>query len=70
MSDNVKQPRHYQGDGMECFDALRGMLGKKGFSAFCRGNVLKYVWRAEKKNGREDLLKARQYLDILIEEGK
>jgi len=33
---------------------------------FCEGNVVKYVTRWTYKNGVEDLLKARQYLDFLI----
>lgn len=31
-------------------------------------NVIKYVFRHAKKNGVEDLRKARHYLDMLIEE--
>jgi hypothetical protein len=30
-------------------------------------NIVKYVSRYENKNGLEDLLKARKYLDMLIE---
>ena len=33
---------------------------------YVEGNVIKYVMRFRDKNGLEDLLKARQYLDILI----
>ena len=32
------------------------------------GNVVKYILRFQKKNGIEDLKKARKYLDWLIEE--
>lgn len=32
------------------------------------GNIIKYVCRFKHKNGVEDLLKARQYIDILLEE--
>lgn len=35
---------------------------------YCEGNVVKYISRYKNKNGMEDLLKARQYLDFLIEE--
>jgi hypothetical protein len=35
---------------------------------FCEGNVVKYVCRYKNKNGVEDLEKARQYIDFLIEE--
>ena len=34
---------------------------------FFEGNVIKYVTRWRHKNGIEDLLKAKQYLDKLIE---
>lgn len=34
---------------------------------FYRGNILKYVTRYDRKNGLEDLGKARWYLDKLIE---
>lgn len=32
------------------------------------GNVIKYVCRHDHKNGLEDLLKAKRYIDIMIEE--
>ena len=35
---------------------------------FCEGNIIKYVSRWRLKNGREDLLKAKHYIDILLEE--
>lgn len=34
---------------------------------FCQSNVVKYIFRYKTKNGREDLLKARHYIDILLE---
>lgn len=34
---------------------------------FLQGNVVKYVTRFRAKNGKQDLLKARHYLDLLIE---
>lgn len=35
---------------------------------FLEGNIIKYVSRYKEKNGHEDLLKARHYLDKLIEQ--
>lgn len=35
---------------------------------FCEGNVIKYVTRWRNKGGIEDLRKARQYIEFLIEE--
>ncbi len=37
-----------------------------GDIGFCEGNVIKYVTRWRKKNGLEDLYKAKTYLDRLI----
>ena len=34
---------------------------------FCEGAVIKYVSRWRNKNGVEDLLKARHFIDLLIE---
>lgn len=34
---------------------------------FCEGNVVKYVSRWRQKNGISDLLKAKHYLELLIE---
>ena len=53
--DNVNKPSHYQLDcGVESIKIIEKILGKEGFVAFCLGNVLKYLIRAEKKNGKED----------------
>jgi len=34
---------------------------------YLEGNIVKYISRYKKKNGLEDLYKAQQYLDKLIE---
>lgn len=34
---------------------------------YCEGNVIKYVCRHKFKNGKEDLLKAIHYIEMLIE---
>ena len=70
VHDVVSHPSHYMGEGgMECMDAMKGMLSKEEFSAVLRANVLKYIWRYNKKGTPvEDLKKAQQYLSLLIEE--
>lgn len=67
-NDAIKQPNHYTFGGVECIDALRASMSKEAFCGFCKGNVLKYLWRYEHKNKVEDLRKAMQYLTWLIEE--
>lgn len=67
--DNIKSPNHYKLSGLkvESIDVVKAVLGRDGFSAFCHGNVLKYLIRARKKNGVEDLKKAKVYLEWMIE---
>lgn len=67
MTEAVSHPSHYTQGGIECIDAIRASLGSKDFASYCKGNVLKYLWRYRHKNGVEDLEKARVYLDWMIE---
>ena len=60
-------PSHYKQGGIECIEAMKVALGG-GFLGYLRGNAIKYLWRYDKKNGVEDLKKARWYLDRLIKE--
>lgn len=41
-------------------------IHKRGMDFF-QGNVVKYVDRFKRKDGKKDLLKARDYIDKLIE---
>lgn len=66
MSDSVRHPSHYNLEGLkgiESIDIIKAVLGAEGFKKFCRGNALKYLIRADKKNGLEDLKKAAVYLN-------
>lgn len=57
---------HYCAGDIECIDAIRAALGPL-FEGFLAGNVIKYVWRYQHKNGLDDLYKAQTYLGWLIE---
>ena len=61
MSDNVNQPDHYNQGGIECIDAMREAFGDGQVKIFCKLNAFKYLWRADQKNGDEDLAKAVWY---------
>lgn len=67
-SDLVNKPSHYNQAGIECIEAIRAALGPEGFSYYCQGNSMKYLWRFRYKNGVQDLQKCRVYLDWLMEE--
>ena len=64
--DNINNPSHYADSAIECIDAMQAMLTPEQFVGYLRGNILKYQWRYEKKNGIEDLKKSQWYLDKLI----
>lgn len=68
--DNVTKPKHYQGKhGLEAMSVIDNFIfDLAGKAAYCWGNVIKYLLRFQRKNGVEDLKKARQHLDWLIEE--
>jgi hypothetical protein len=66
MADAIN-PSHYQSE-IECIDAIKASMTKEQFKGYLKGNVQKYIWRYEQKNGVEDLKKAQWYLDRLIKE--
>lgn len=69
MTDNVNHPSHYKtNNGLETIDVIRAFTEDlKGVEAVDTSQVLKYICRWKKKNGLEDLKKARWYLNDLID---
>ena len=66
--DNVTNHKHYQGShGLEGIEVHKNFLTKEELRGYYKGNTLKYLLRERKKNGLEDLKKARKHLDWLIE---
>lgn len=57
-TDIVNHPPHYNAhpSGVECIDVVEHMN-------FNLGNAIKYIWRADHKNGVEDLRKAAWYVN-------
>ena len=46
---------------------FKAALGDDGFCAYCKGNVIKYLWRAEHKgNADQDYGKADWYMRRLL----
>jgi hypothetical protein len=60
--DPVNHPIHYNShpSGVECIQITEHM-------SFTIGNAVKYLWRADLKNGVEDLRKAAWYIQREIE---
>lgn len=67
IDTNVVQPAHYKTGGIETIEFIKAKLTPEEFNGLCVGNIIKYVTRARYKNGIEDIKKARQYCDYLIQ---
>lgn len=66
MTDTVFKPKHYMQGSHECIDEIKAMLTPDEFRGFLKGNVIKYRYRANLKNGKEDLAKADNYAYYLM----
>ena len=66
--DIINHPPHYKQGKVECIDAIRAALGSDGFKAYCKGQIFKYLWRAEHKHSdpAADLAKADWYMRRLL----
>lgn len=62
MTANITNPHYYVGkSGLKVYD----VIDEFGFD-FYEGNALKYLVRWSKKNGLEDLEKAKEYIEEII----
>ncbi len=69
--DMVNHPPHYKlSNGMESIDVIRAVLTPEEYRGWCKGNSLKYQFRAGKKDPmkeKEDYCKAQWFLNELNE---
>ncbi|WMM94950.1 hypothetical protein HTVC168P_gp20 [Pelagibacter phage HTVC168P] len=61
MADMIKNPPHYANKSIEPIDYIIA-----NDLTYCEGNVIKYITRWRGKGGVEDLKKAKQYIDFII----
>lgn len=67
MSRNIKDvPEHYVKGEIETIDAIRAALTPEEFRGFCKGNILKYIWRERHKAGDVDIAKAGDYIHFAL----
>lgn len=68
LDDKVNHPSHYTYGDIEVVDFIEQVTKDyKPELAFAIGNAIKYISRANRKNGKEDLDKARWYLNRAYE---
>ena len=71
--DIINKPNHYQlnikGNNIQVIDIIDEVVKDyKPKEAFKIANVIKYILRASKKNGKQDLKKAKKYIEMLLED--
>lgn len=69
--DNVNHPSHYTAgkyEVIEIIESITNSMELTPFEGYMLGNTLKYLARFKRKNGTEDLKKAKVYLDMLIKD--
>lgn len=59
-------PNHYKNGKMDAITIMQNTLTDEEFKGFCKGLIIKYIYRADSKNGIEDYKKAQWYLNKLI----
>jgi len=68
IDNKVNHPTHYTYGDIEIIDFIEQVTKDyKPELAFAIGNAIKYISRANRKNGKEDLDKARWYLNRAFE---
>lgn len=69
--DSVEKPKHYMfnidGYDVQAIDIVRGLLTPEEFRGWIKGSYFTYLMRADRKNGLEDLKKARTFLEWQIQ---
>lgn len=67
--DKMEEPDYYKHDGLSPIGAFKqGLMSEEEYIGFLKGNIIKYVVRAGKKEDAvKDLEKAKHYIDFYLE---
>jgi len=63
----MDSPEHYKNQKIQPIQYLKDSMDRQQFAGFLKGNIIKYISRCDKKNGLDDLKKAKVYLDWLVQ---
>ena len=71
-TDEVHNPNHYKLNGLniEAVDVVKAVLTEEEFKGWCRGNALKYLMRAGKKDNskeKQDFAKAGVFISWITD---
>lgn len=64
--DLVNHPKHFADScSLECIEAMEISFGINAIIQYCKIAAFKYIWRYKAKGGKEDLEKAKWYLEYI-----
>lgn len=66
IKNDPVNPSHYKNGKMDAITVMQNTLTEEEFKGFLKGLIIKYIYRADNKNGIEDYKKAQWYLNKLI----
>lgn len=67
MSDESAYAKQIGGDHYQDYEIQPSQFINGNRLLFAEGNAIKYICRHMFKGGKEDLLKAKHYIDMIIE---
>lgn len=67
MSANDRGPAHYKLMPIEPWDVMQVVLTQEEYVGYLKGNFIKYSMRAGRKEGTDDVAKARHYAEKIQE---
>lgn len=60
------RPNHYKNGKREAIKVMQDVLTDEEYKGFLKGLIIKYLYRADNKNGLEDYRKAQWYMNELV----
>ena len=63
----INHPQHYNNGNIEVVDIWKDQLSTEELKGAFKSNIIKYILRADYKNGLEDYKKAQVYMNWLVE---
>jgi len=65
--DQIAHPKHYAQTAVESWDYQKDFLTREEWHGKCKGTIVEYLTREKWKGGKQDVLKAKAWLDKFCE---
>ena len=66
IKNDPVRPNHYKNGKREAIKVMQDVLTEEEYKGFLKGLIIKYIYRADQKNGLEDYRKAQWYMNELV----